>query len=104
METDNINVNDFLPAKNPIKLKNVKRRAVSESGDTMEVEEHNGIQGKAKHTRPRAKRSKKNAEPNESKVNMRKIPVPAHRYNLKIYNLFTYYFYPKIVFVGTLCI
>ncbi|XP_048001028.1 RNA-binding protein pno1 [Leguminivora glycinivorella] len=80
METENISVDEFLPAKNPIKLKNVKRRAVSESGDVMEVEEHNGIQGKAKHTRPKAKRSKKNQEPNETKVSMRKIPVPAHRY------------------------
>lgn len=85
METENISVDDFLPAKNTVKLKNVKRRAVSESGDGMEVEQHNGIEGKAKHTRPKAKRSKKNAEPNEAKVNMRKVPVPAHRYNLKFY-------------------
>lgn len=79
METENINVDEFLPAKNPVKLKNVKRRAVSESGETMEVEEHNGIQGRAQRSRPRNKRSKKAAEPNESKVNMRKIAVPAHR-------------------------
>lgn len=82
MEIENINVDDFLPAKKTVKLKNVKRRAVTESGDSMEVEEHNGIQGKAKHTRPKAKRAKKNAEPNESKMAMRKIAVPAHRYNL----------------------
>lgn len=80
METENISVDDFLPAKNPIKLKNVKRRAVSESGDVMDVEEHNGIQGRPKHTRSKAKKLKKNAEPNESKVNMRKVAVPAHRY------------------------
>lgn len=80
METENISVDDFLPAKNPIKLKNVKRRAVSESGDGMDVEEHNGIQGRPKHTRSKAKKSKKSAEPNESKVNMRKVAVPAHRY------------------------
>ncbi|XP_041977003.1 RNA-binding protein pno1 [Aricia agestis] len=80
METENISVDEFLPAKNPIKLKNVKRRAVSESGEGMEVEEHNGIQGKPKSSRPRAKKSKKNAEPNETKVNMRKVAVPAHRY------------------------
>lgn len=79
METENINVNDFLPAKKPIKLRNTKRRAISESGDVMEVEEHNGIQGTSKHKKPRAKRSKKNAEPNETKVNMRKVAVPAHR-------------------------
>ncbi|KOB69645.1 RNA-binding protein pno1 [Operophtera brumata] len=51
METENINIDEFLPAKRPIKLKNIKRRAVSESGDGMEVEEHNGIQGKPKHSR-----------------------------------------------------
>lgn len=86
MEVENINTDDFLPAKKTVKLKNVKRRAVSESGEGMEVEEHNGIQGKPKHERPKAKRAKKNAEPNESKVNMRKVAVPAHRYNLKTCN------------------
>ncbi|CAF4858400.1 unnamed protein product [Pieris macdunnoughi] len=77
MEVENINVDEFLPAKNPIKL---KRCAVSEAGDGMEVEQHNGIEGKSQHRRPRAKRPKKSAEPNESKVNMRKVAVPAHRY------------------------
>lgn len=86
METENISVDDFLPAKNPIKLKNVKRRAVSESGDGMDVEEHNGIQGRPKHTRPKAKKSKKSAEPNESNVNMRKVAVPAHRYITSKFN------------------
>ncbi|XP_059055847.1 RNA-binding protein pno1 [Achroia grisella] len=79
MEVENINVEEFLPAKKTVKVKNVKRRAISESGDGMEVEEHNGIQGKAKHNRSRPKK-KRNTEPNESKVNMRKVPVPAHRY------------------------
>ncbi|XP_045484153.1 RNA-binding protein pno1 [Pieris rapae] len=77
MEVENIKVDEFLPAKNPIKL---KRSAVSESGDGMEVEQHKGIEGNSQHRRPRAKRPKKNAEPNESKVNMRKVAVPAHRY------------------------
>ncbi|CAB3229456.1 unnamed protein product [Arctia plantaginis] len=80
MDTENINIDDFLPPKKTVKLKNIKRRAVSESGDGMEIEEHNGIQGKAKHSRPRSKRTKKNTEPNESKENLRKIAVPAHRY------------------------
>lgn len=86
METENINVEEFLPAKNPVKLKNVKRRAVSESGAGMDVEEHKGIEGKPKRARSRSKKAKKNEEePNESKVNMRKIAVPAHRYcNLNI--------------------
>lgn len=84
MESENINVEEFLPAKKTVKLKNIKRRAVSESGDGMEIEEFNGIQGKAKHSRSRPKK-KKNSEPNESKENLRKIAVPAHRYNLKIF-------------------
>ncbi|CAH0696375.1 unnamed protein product [Spodoptera exigua] len=80
MESENINVEEFLPAKKTVKLKNIKRRAVSESGDGMEIEEFNGIQGKAKHSRSRPKKKKRNTEPNESKENLRKIPVPAHRY------------------------
>ncbi|XP_023950215.1 RNA-binding protein pno1 [Bicyclus anynana] len=80
METDNINVEEFLPAKNTVKLKNVKRRAISESGEGMEVEDENNTQEKPKRTRPKAKKAKKNVEPNESKVNMRKVAVPAHRY------------------------
>ncbi|CAH0597199.1 unnamed protein product [Chrysodeixis includens] len=79
METGNINIDEFLPAKKTVKLKNMKRRAISESGEGMDVEEHNGIQGKAKHNRSKAKK-KRSAEPNESKENMRKIAVPAHRY------------------------
>lgn len=93
METENINVEEFLPAKKTVKLRNVKRRAVSESGDVMEVEEHNGIEGKPKHTRSRPKKMKKSAEPNESKVNMRKVAVPAHRYNLKLYAIFSVPFF-----------
>lgn len=79
MDTGNINIDEFLPAKKTVKLKNMKRRAISESGEGMDVEEHNGIQGKAKHNRSKAKK-KRNTEPNESKENMRKIAVPAHRY------------------------
>ncbi|CAK1543503.1 unnamed protein product [Leptosia nina] len=80
MEVENINVEEFLPAKNPIKLKNLKRSAISESGDGMEVEQHNGDETVPKKRRPKGKRSKKGAEPNESKVNMRKVAVPPHRY------------------------
>lgn len=93
METENINVDEFLPAKNTIKLKNIKRKAVSEL-DGMEVEEQSVTQGKAKRNRSRAKRPKKPSEPNESKVNMRKVPVPAHRYITSITNKYinkTYY-------------
>lgn len=82
MEVENINVEEFLPAKNPIKLKNVKRKAVSESGEGMDVEQ---IPSQSKPKRRKGKKLKKSNEPNESKVNMRKIAVPAHRYNLKIF-------------------
>lgn len=76
MEVENINTNDFLPAKNPLKLTG-KRRAVSESGDVMHVEEHNGIQGTSKTSRSRSKKSRKDINSNKE---MRKISVPAHRY------------------------
>ncbi|XP_038218433.1 RNA-binding protein pno1 [Zerene cesonia] len=79
MEVENINVDEFLPAKNPIKRKNLKRPAVSEGGDGMEVEQ-NGGETKTRRKRSKAKRPKKSAEPNETKVNMRKVAVPAHRY------------------------
>ncbi|OWR48188.1 RNA-binding protein pno1 [Danaus plexippus plexippus] len=77
MEVENINVEEFLPAKNPIKLKNVKRKAVSESGEGMDVEQ---VPSQSKPKRRKGKKLKKSNEPNESKVNMRKIAVPAHRY------------------------
>ncbi|XP_032523707.2 RNA-binding protein pno1 [Danaus plexippus] len=77
MEVENINVEEFLPAKNPIKLKNVKRKAVSESGEGMDVEQ---VTSQSKPKRRKGKKLKKSNEPNESKVNMRKIAVPAHRY------------------------
>ncbi|CAG9570930.1 unnamed protein product [Danaus chrysippus] len=76
MEVENINVEEFLPAKNPIKLKNVKRKTVSESGEGMDVE----VATQSKPKRKKGKKLKKINEPNESKVNMRKIAVPAHRY------------------------
>lgn len=82
METENINVDEFLPAKNPVKLKNVKQNA--EPGEIMEVEEQTTGQKKSKSKRSKLNKVKKNAEPNESKVNMRKVAVPAHRYNLKM--------------------
>nr|XP_026483268.1 RNA-binding protein pno1 [Vanessa tameamea] len=78
METENINVDEFLPAKNPIKLSNVKKGVATESGEGMEVEEQKVIKKKSKKFK--LKKVKKNAEPNESKINMRKVAVPAHRY------------------------
>ncbi|KAG6460634.1 hypothetical protein O3G_MSEX012106 [Manduca sexta] len=80
METENIQVDEFLPAKNPVKLKNIKRKAEPHSGNGMEVDDGNKQKEKVKSRRLRAKRPKKGLEPNESKENMRKVPVPAHRY------------------------
>jgi len=83
METDkvDINVDDFLPDKNPVRLPKGKRRAVSESGDAMVVEEHNGIEGKPKNTRRKNKMARKGAAgDDEASKDMRKIAVPAHRY------------------------
>lgn len=82
MATDkvDINVDDFLPAKNPVRLAKGKRRAVSESGDAMAVEEHNGIEGKPKNTRRKTKMARKGAAgDDEASKDMRKIAVPAHR-------------------------
>ncbi|XP_050355989.1 RNA-binding protein pno1 [Nymphalis io] len=78
METENINVDEFLPAKNPIKLGNVKKGVAKESCEGMEVEEKNVSKKKTKKLK--LKKVKKNVEPNESKINMRKVAVPAHRY------------------------
>lgn len=78
METENINVDEFLPAKNPVKIKNVKQNI--ESGETMEVDEQTAGRKKSKRKRSKLKKVKKSTEPNESKVNMRKVAVPAHRY------------------------
>lgn len=69
----NIDANKFEPKKTK------KRRAIS-SGDTaMQVDAHNGIEGRSKNrsTHPKRRRTQ---SPSESKENMRKIPVPAHRY------------------------
>lgn len=82
MEVENINVDEFLPAKNPVKLKNVQKNVAPESGEGMDVEQQNNEKKKSKR-RSKLKKIKKNTEPNESKVNMRKVAVPAHRYNLK---------------------
>lgn len=71
----NINVDDFTPAK-----KGSKRRLKSTSDpNAMDLETHNGIQGKTKNRPTKAKRIKTRSE-SETKVEMRKIPVPAHRY------------------------
>lgn len=63
----NINTNVFEP-KLAVKRKNVTT--------PMDVEEHNGIEGKSLN---RPKRTKKQSE-SEKRNEIRKVPVPAHRY------------------------
>lgn len=75
METDsgdvNINTKVFEP-KHAAKRKNTTSTA-------MEVDTHNGIEGKSKLRPINAKRSKRRSE-SEKKDETRKIQVPAHRY------------------------
>lgn len=70
----NIDVEKFVPPKRAS-----KRRINSTNENAMDVEMHNGIQGKTKNKATKPKR-KKILTPSESKVEMRKVPVPAHRY------------------------
>lgn len=70
----NINAQDFVPSK-----KGTKRRLKSSSDGQTDVEMHNGIQGKSKN-RPRKAKRQRGKTDSESKVEMRKIPVPANRY------------------------
>lgn len=68
----NIDADNFEPNRSS------KKRHVSES--SMEVDVHNGIEGKSKSTPPHSKRVKTKSL-SESKEEIRKIPVPAHRYS-----------------------
>lgn len=67
----NIDTNNFEP-------KTAKRRNDS-AGDSMEVDTHNGIEGRSKQRPPKSKRAKTKSF-SETKDDMRKIPVPSHRY------------------------
>nr|CAH7737183.1 unnamed protein product [Callosobruchus chinensis] len=73
MDNINIDTDNFEPQKT------VKRAAPVED-NVMEVEEHNGIQGKSKGRPPKSKRQKTKSF-SESKDDIRKISVPAHRYS-----------------------
>ncbi|XP_018562843.1 RNA-binding protein pno1 [Anoplophora glabripennis] len=68
----NIDADNFEPNKGP------KRKHISESA--MEVDVHNGIEGKSKNTAPNSKRIKTKSL-SENKEDIRKIAVPAHRYS-----------------------
>lgn len=65
---------EFAPAK-----KATKRRVNSVGDGSMDLEMHNGIQGRSKNKPSKAKRQKNKCD-SETKVEMRKIAVPAHRY------------------------
>lgn len=68
----NIDVNKFEPKKG-------KKRRINSTGDgSMEVETHNGIEGRTKSKPRKPKRMKRKSESEDHE--MRKVPVPAHRY------------------------
>lgn len=68
----NIDTENFEPKKAS------KRRNDSIGDPAMEVDIHNGIEGKVQN-KPRQKRMRTKSS-SETKDNLRKIPVPAHRY------------------------
>lgn len=68
----NIDANNFEPKKS-------NKRTHTTSENAMEVEYHNGIEGKSKNRAPKAKRTKTKSV-SEANNETRKIPVPAHRY------------------------
>ncbi|KAK5648681.1 hypothetical protein RI129_003573 [Pyrocoelia pectoralis] len=70
----NIDADKFEPVKKPL-----KRRVNSVGDDSMEVDSHSGIEGRSRNKPPRAKRHKTTSF-SETKENVRKIPVPSHRY------------------------
>lgn len=89
MEIENIDINadEFLPAKDVRKTK-AKKRAMSEGGDSMQIDEATGIEGSTKRNFSSAKKSKK------SNADCRKIPVPPHRFVVVVF-----FFGLKIVFL-----
>lgn len=68
----NIDTENFEPKK-------ATKRAISNDGNEMEVDSHNGIAGKSKNNPPRKKRTRTQTF-TESKDDMRKISVPSHRF------------------------
>lgn len=72
MDTDNINVSDFLPPSTSVKAK--KRSAASNVDDgAMQVDEVQGIEGAVRTNAPRQKKRRNN------NTELRKIQVPPHR-------------------------
>ncbi|VEN46799.1 unnamed protein product [Callosobruchus maculatus] len=73
MDNINIDTDNFEPQK-------AVKRAAPVEDNVMEIEEHNGIAGKFKGRPPKSKRQKTKSF-SESKDDIRKISVPAHRYS-----------------------
>lgn len=77
----NIDTDAFLPPAGRQQVKAGKKRTISTSAgaeEQMQVDETTGIEGARKTNAPKAKRKKHTA------VEMRKIPVPSHRFVRKI--------------------
>jgi len=77
-DTANISVDEFIPAKTiqrKRKGENANNSTVSTGGDEeMQIDDASGIEGNRKSTAPKTKRKK------HTNVEVRKIPVPSHRY------------------------
>lgn len=69
----NIDTENFEPNK-------CSKRKSTFSETAMEIDVHNGIEGKSKNSPPRSKRIKTKSL-SENKEDIRKIAVPAHRYS-----------------------
>lgn len=69
----NLDLNKFEPKKG-------KKRRINSTGDScMAVETHNGIEGCAKNKPRKPKRMRVKSE-SDGDQELRKVPVPAHRY------------------------
>lgn len=73
MEEVNIDTDNFEPKK-PVK------RTKSRDGDEMEVDVHMGIAGNSRSNPPKRKRIRTKTV-SETKDDMRKVPIPSHRYS-----------------------
>lgn len=84
MDTEEVNLSteNFLPSS-PTSL-NKKQNTTNTKGkkrtltdnDEMQIDEVSGIEGKAKSATQKPKRKK------QTSLELRKIPVPSHRYNI----------------------
>lgn len=74
-ETVNISTDDFLPQKSSKKAGH-KRTISFGDDDRMQIDDVTGIEGVRKTNAPKSKKKKTNVE-------IRKIPVPSHRFVVK---------------------